>query len=128
MTGHRTKMWGSTTGLALTDKVQVELIRVRPTGFCSVHRHTFKDNLFLMISGELTVRWGWSEDECLMTAAPNTEIMTPSSGAILIPKMVIHQFINESDSSAVAVELYRPSKGQNVEPQDIERFSKGAVH
>ena len=62
MTGHRTKMWGSTTGLALTDKVQVELIRVRPTGFCSVHRHTFKDNLFLMISGELTVRWGWSED------------------------------------------------------------------
>ena len=123
------KIWGSTHSLALTDAVQVELIRVVPSGYCSVHCHENKDNAFMVLSGTLEVRvWsGIRADGCLIMDPNITYALNAESGAVLVPSSVPHQFINSTQEEVTAVEIYRASAGQVVEPDDIKRFSQGGI-
>jgi len=49
------KIWGSTELLLKTPFVELHRIYVKEGGFCSVHTHKHKWNLFYVISGELEV-------------------------------------------------------------------------
>ena len=123
------KEWGQTDTVAITKSIQVELIAVEPGGYCSIHFHNYKDNLFLVLSGTLTVRWGWRE-LAIVTAqvSPMIEELTGLSSCLLIPAGVLHQFENLGTEPVRAVEVYRAKPGLDLDPQgtnDIVRFSTG---
>ena len=113
------KAWGSTTNLVTHDRLQVELIRVNPLGYCSHHYHQNKENLFWVIEGELTVKFEYMPDSFTIVT------MDCSKHPLVIPAKMKHQFINLSNDPVVAVEAYRPVDGQLVDPEDIVRFSEG---
>jgi mannose-6-phosphate isomerase-like protein (cupin superfamily) len=118
------KAWGLTERMVATDRMQVEYILVEPGGFCSVHYHNDKDNLFVGLTGCLTVRWGWREGYHL-GPCPMIESLTGVSSPVFIPAGVIHQFENTGQVRATAIEVYRPKPGLRLELGDIERFTSG---
>lgn len=124
--GNNLKAWGQTNRVLLTKSIQVEEILVQPGGYCSIHFHEFKDNFFLVLSGMLTVRWGWREN-AIVTAqvSPQIEQLSALSGGLLIPAGVLHQFENLGKEPVRAVELYRIKPGREIQPDDIIRFTSG---
>tara|TARA_R110000824_G_scaffold120382_4_gene275652 strand:- start:5391 stop:5798 length:408 start_codon:yes stop_codon:yes gene_type:complete len=123
------KAWGQTDRVVLTDSIQVEQITVQPGGYCSIHYHNYKDNFFMVLSGILTVRWGWREN-AIVTAQvpPQIEQLSALSSGLQIPAGVLHQFENLSDKPVRAVELYRTKPGYTLKPDDIIRFNRGGRH
>jgi quercetin dioxygenase-like cupin family protein len=49
------KIWGETQTLLVTPMIEVHRIMIDPGGYCSMHKHEFKWNMFYMIYGELDI-------------------------------------------------------------------------
>lgn len=49
------KVWGETETLLVTPMIEVHRIHINPGGYCSMHKHEFKWNMFYIIYGELDI-------------------------------------------------------------------------
>ena len=118
---NQTKLWGNTTNLIMTDKLQIELLQIDAGGYCSLHRHVNKFNLFAVIEGTLSVFVEQDNNEQLHRLGEDHEIL-------IVPPLMWHMFANTSKEPVVCVEMYwRRNKQVLVEQKDIERLSEGGT-
>jgi mannose-6-phosphate isomerase-like protein (cupin superfamily) len=108
------KVWGTTQCLFQSETTEVHLIRPTRGGFCSIHEHASKNNLFYVIAGKLKVvifRENNLKDET---------ILGPGMGTTVAPQER-HQF--EALDDTIALEIYHV----RLDPADIQRFSQGGL-
>ena len=112
--GYTPKVWGETACVIRHPVFSVHHIRVWPGGYCSVHRHAHRVNLFHVLSGELVVHT-WS----CMTDRPVTTLLR-SGEQCAVPAGMYHKFL--SGTGADVLEIYYPILPQD---DDIERITEG---
>lgn len=79
--------WGKWTRLYLDEQVELRRLEVLKGGYCTKHYHEYQANVFLVLSGQLTVyRWGI---DALV------EVVTPGCQTTVGPYET-HQFKAES--------------------------------
>ena len=109
------KVWGITEQIFGKNNVSIHRIAVHPGGFCSIHKHLNKWNMFYVESGILRVKT-WKNDYDLID-----ETLLFEGDAIMIKPGEFHQFINENVDCAIVYEIYWTELDEN----DIERKDVG---
>jgi mannose-6-phosphate isomerase-like protein (cupin superfamily) len=49
------KVWGTTELMLRTPLVEIHRLRILPNMQCSMHKHNFKHNAFIVVEGHLTI-------------------------------------------------------------------------
>lgn len=111
----KTKPWGVTTPALRDPLLHFDKIETLCGGYCSIHLHRRKANLFHVILGRL---WILEFDELLQTTKT---VVLESAGAYAVPPGIWHQFW--TDQETIAHEVYYGQAGfsLNVDHNDIER-------
>ena len=108
------KPWGKSTSLTREPMVHSDVIHVKAGGFCSIHRHNSKANVFHVLKGMLIVR-----QLAALNASAYQRAIGPGESRV-VPAGVWHQFWCPSE--CYALEVYLPHlDGLVVEAEDIER-------
>lgn len=98
--------------------IPTDLIHVVPGGYCSIHYHERKSNLFIVRQGILRViryaRTQWGE-----IAIEDYHDLSPSD-IINVEPMRLHMFFALTECEAVEMYL-----GDTVDPDDIVRLEEG---
>lgn len=94
------KVWGWTRKIFESPYVQVNMIMVNPSRFCSEHKHEHKYNAFFILDGILDIKV-WKNDYELvdLTVANQYDMITVSPGEF-------HKFENNSEKIVEALEIY----------------------
>lgn len=103
-----TKPWGLQVRLVRDGVVAIDKIIVRKDGQSSMHRHHRKDNLFVVVAGELLL-----SDK----SGPVARLKVGSTH--VFPRGWWHRFTALTD--VVAYELYTSTDGKTIDDEDIER-------
>lgn len=109
------KPWGISVRSYLDSCVQVEWIRVAPTGYSSIHLHRHKTNLFIVHEGVLEVRFF---DDGLHRIG---SVRLREGISHMVPQGSRHQFFAYQKVSAT--EVYCAPNGA-LDPNDILRYSE----
>lgn len=111
------KAWGKTQQLFNNSSTEVHRIEVVRGGYCSIHEHTAKLNLFFVEFGELRVTtFGRNLQPIQCHTIRPGKSFTVASGTL-------HQF--EATEPTVAYEIY--SVDRSIDPEDIIRHSQGGI-
>jgi len=94
------KVWGETELVLQTPFIEFHRIWVHQGGFCSLHKHEFKWNMFYVTSGELAVHIHKSDYELI-----DTTVLGPRQWTTVKPGE-FHSF--EAVHDTMAFELYYP--------------------
>lgn len=117
------KTWGTSIRRYLADFVQLEEIQVAAGGFSSIHHHSHKVNLFVVLKGSLEVRlFDAANDEAWKT------VFLCEGEHYSVPPYCRHQFYALTDVEAI--ELYwqhAPQDLTRIDPEDIVRHSQNGV-
>ncbi len=109
------KAWGWTTEVFHSDRWSAHFLEVEAGGFCSIHVHRNRANIFSVHSGELSV-------ECWFGI--HLEAVTLMAGSTYcVPSLVMHRFRCQQD--VTCSEYYYADRGGVVDRDDIVRFSEG---
>ena len=108
------KAWGTTEPLIREPHLHADRIIVKPGGFCSIHRHASKANVFHVLAGSLMV----SQLAVLNASAYKHTLCAGQSRAV--EAGVWHQFWCYTACEAIEVYL-PPGLEQIVDAEDIER-------
>jgi len=92
------KVWGSTSELFNKNNVEIHRIEANKGGYCSVHKHEHKYNLFFVENGKLLVKV-WKNDYNLMD-----ETVVSSKEMTIVKPGEFHQF--EALEDTIAYEIY----------------------
>jgi quercetin dioxygenase-like cupin family protein len=106
------KVWGTTAEVYRDAGIAVHFLKIKAGGRSSEHRHTFKENVFVVLTGEIEVRIWRAEklvDRTILRAG--TELVVPAG--------VWHDFLAREDSTVI--EIYRAG----LRDPDIERRTQG---
>ncbi len=106
------KNWGHINQVLTTNGVIINRIKVNPGGFCSVHYHAYKNNLFLVTSGALTIITGNMTSGSFMATR---DVQLSVGDQLSISAGDWHQF--RSRDGAEAIEIY----WMEAQEQDIIR-------
>lgn len=110
------KPWGMQYPILRRNTVHVDEISVVPGGYCSVHRHLHKSNLFHVLEGKLTIFGFNAQGAVIRTGALS------SGEYCTIPAGEWHQFW--SKSGCIAQEVYLGvGENINVIHEDIDRHA-----
>ena len=117
------KPWGWTREVERSAFHSVHHIEIEPGGFCSVHLHAHKNNIFVIAGAS---RWScyvevFADDRSLARRY-RLGLHMPS---FTVKAGVLHRFW--APSGAQAIEIYTTLDGQTVEDNDIYRISDGGV-
>jgi len=109
------KIWGDTTCINVGAVGETHYIEFKKGGFCSIHLHERKTNLFFVISGRLKISL-WPEGDDLEDVT-----ILEAGQSTTIPVGVKHKFEGLTDGSAIEVyNLSHPGA-------DIKRFTQGGM-
>lgn len=109
------KPWGTTRLLHADENLQVAQIVVHKAGYCSLHYHCHKCNLFVLVSGAL---WVW-------TASATWRLEERGRRECHVPPRVRHRFV--SPAGCTALEVYIAEAGFALEIDDIVRLDSGGT-
>ena len=110
------KPWGVTEPLIREPHLHADRILVNAGGYCSIHRHARKANVFHVLAGSLVV----IQLACLNASAYQRTLCAGQSRAV--EAGVWHQFW--CYTACVAIEVYLPPEPSIiVDVEDIERHS-----
>lgn len=109
------KVWGTTQCLFQSETAEVHLIRPARGGFCSIHEHVGKHNLFYVIAGQLKVTIFRDND------VRDETVLGPGMATTVAPRER-HQF--EAVEDTIALEIYHI----RLDPADIQRYSQGGLN
>ena len=104
------KIWGDRKRIHLDDKNEVDLLYLKKDTFCSTHTHKYKNNKFLLISGNVVIETEYGKGNL------------KSGNAWHVPAPDKHRFVVLEDS--VMIEIAYVDEGQ-IDPEDINRESLG---
>ena len=115
------KAWGLQQPLFRRDSIHVDEIDVSSGGYCSVHRHDRKHNLFQVLYGSLTVLT--FSDDLRLIRTDQLEV----AGHCLVRAGWLHQFW--SRGGCIAQEVYYGTQDGNLRvcEQDIYRVPDFAL-
>ncbi len=112
----RGKIWGNTACIFEKNNVEIHRINAKKGGYCSVHRHDHKYNLFFVERGELEV--------CVYRENSNNKIeditILKDGESTYVEPGVLHKFSANKDT--IAYEIYWVEIGE-----DIIRESVGGI-
>jgi mannose-6-phosphate isomerase-like protein (cupin superfamily) len=108
------KPWGRTRPRCRSAVAHVDEIEIAAGGYCSIHCHAAKCNVFHVLSGRLYVRQFTSLGDRL-----RGEHISPGC-SVIVPPGIWHQFWAPTETRAV--EVYMPV-GAALVHEDIERHS-----
>lgn len=112
------KNWGTSQQIFAFGSVEMHRIVAAPGGFCSIHRHLRKNNLFVVERGQLHVLTGRVlGDDFLL----DRQHVLREGDQVDVPAGVWHQF--QTPMGAIGLEVYWVDAGG----EDIERRSVGGV-
>src|SRR3990167_226675 len=107
------KQWGATWKcFQIPGICEVWAMIINPHSYCSKHRHTFKFNQFVVLSGNLLVRTWKNDYPCI------DETTIHPKGSMLVKPKEYHRFINNTDEVAIAIEIYWCELGSDIERED----------
>ena len=109
------KVWGFTEQIFGKNNVSIHRIIISPGGYCSVHKHEHKWNMFYIESGCINVKT-WKNDYDLVD-----ETFLNAGESIMIKPGEFHQFLNSDIEFAVVYEIY----WTELDEDDIERKDVG---
>lgn len=125
--GWTQKQWGLMQRIYSDDRLEVARIRIRAGGYCSLHKHVDKINVFIVTSGFLQVTV-WPENGNFETIAPgDTHFLATGSPPLIVPQGRWHRFFTNVNTEVV--EVYYPFGGAKVREgeHDIVRRSEGGI-
>lgn len=106
------KVWGETRLLLKTAFVQLARVHIEPHTQCSMHKHEFKTNAFLVLSGRLTIVVRKNDYDL----TDRTEL-GPGDITIVRPNE-FHRFVTH-DEPVDALEIYYPTEiGDDIVRED----------
>jgi len=105
------KVWGDTQLIFKTDNISIHRLHIKAGGYCSIHHHEMRHNLFSLEQGELIVRQ-WGPDEITTLVARQT---------LVVKAQRRHQF--EAVTPVVLYEIYYATVNQD----DIVREALGGI-
>ena len=109
------KIWGTTECLLKTPLIEVHLLHIKPHSQCSLHKHLYKWNAFLVQSGTLIIEVTKNNYPLVdKTVLHSGEMTTVQPGEL-------HRFLT-GDAATVAIEIYYPEELS----EDIERINCGS--
>lgn len=108
------KAWGNTQCIFHKNNVEIHRINIKQNGYCSVHEHTAKFNMFYVESGKLKVTV-YRGDEPRPT---DSTILTQGMSSLVNPGER-HMFIAIEDT--IAYEIY----WVELDTNDIIRYVEG---
>lgn len=109
------KVWGSTEFLLMNPFVELHRIEVVANAQCSLHKHEFKSNLFLVLTGRLKIEVHKND-----YALVDETVLGPGEFTVVAPNE-FHRFV--SLEATTALEIYFP---QGI-GHDIVRKDCGAL-
>lgn len=119
------KLWGRSHAIWMDHCVQVAKCEIRRGGYSSRHFHRWKDNVFIVESGEMVVRMYHGPDGRGIGDHYTDFQLDPTSEPFTVHAGQHHRFIAGDDT--LLVELYRANGDRKVSPDDIVRCDAGGV-
>lgn len=116
VSGVQRKVWGVTQCLELNDVSSIHRLEVKAGFRCSIHRHHFRHNGFLVLSALIHVRW-WDE-----AGEENVDVLGPGAYRSY-PPGIWHRF--EVYGSGSVIEYYWGALNTIYDVNDIERRDEG---
>lgn len=113
------KPWGRTRPLSIDDSLHVWECEAVAGGFCSIHKHRHKRNIFVVIDGDLVVEFFGPASFAKLYA----QLPDKTTNAI-VEAGELHRFVARERSRFL--EIYLPAGGP-LSADDIERFLNGGV-
>ncbi len=104
------KIWGERRRILLDNKNEVDLLYLKKDTFCSTHKHKYKNNKFIVISGNVVIDTEF--DKANLCANDEWTVLAPNK----------HRFVALEDS--VMIEIAWVFDGE-IDPEDIDRESLG---
>ena len=104
------KCWGERRRIHLDDKNEIDLLYLKKDTFCSTHTHKYKNNKFIVISGNVIIETEF--DKANLGANDEWTVLAPNK----------HRFVALEDS--VMIEMASVYEGI-IDPEDIDRESLG---
>ena len=113
----RGKIWGSTACLFNKNNTEIHRIEAKKGGYCSVHKHDHKWNIFFVEQGKLKITiHRWDADKPIEDV-----IILNKNEMTYVEPGLFHTF--EALEDTIAFEIYYVALDQN----DISRKSIGGV-
>lgn len=113
------KVWGETSDIFNKNNVEIHVVNIKKGGYCSKHKHLFKFNRFVMLSGKLKVTiWKNYNNGCSLedvTVIKQGEQCT-------VPPNEYHRF--EALEDCTALEIY----WCELNGADIVRLDIGGIY
>jgi quercetin dioxygenase-like cupin family protein len=116
------KVWGRTRLVHASENSEThELWTGKAGGFCSIHKHANKANVFIVMRGHIRVL---VEDKAQPNGLACHELKSGCS--LYVGPGVLHQFQVREDGSRL-IEVYFDLTGKPVDGSDIERITVGGI-
>ena len=104
------KIWGDRKRIHLDDKNEIDLLYLKKNTFCRKHNHIYKNNKFILISGNVVIETEF--DKANLGSGDEWLVLAPDK----------HRFVVLEDS--VMIEMAYVFDGK-IDPEDINRESLG---
>lgn len=99
------KTWGVTADVYSNESIDVQHLEIDAGGYCSIHKHNHKYNLFYVIKGLLEIRVKKSYGLTDVTLLRDGQRM-------IVPPGQLHQFIARTD--VVGLEVYWTELSEDI--------------
>ena len=109
-----TKAWGTCYHIFKNSNVNVDLLRIEPGGYCSLHKHQAKHNLFYVLKGILDIELDLHDDIrkiCLNQENPR----------FIIAPGIHHRFTSYEGCRCIEISFVK------INDNDIIRFSESGI-
>jgi len=105
------KIWGERHRILLDEKNEMDVLLLKKGTFCSKHRHVYKDNTFILISGKVVIETEFGN-----------KVLNLMMDSFTVKPPLIHRFNVIEDS--IMIEIASVKKGI-INPDDIIRTKQG---
>ena len=116
------KVWGDVCHVFESPHAAVSYLRLKRGFCCSIHRHRYRANQFMVLRGRVVIEfWGFREDP--LTNSPD-RVTLEEDQAITVHSDHFHRFIVEETGDMIEV-YWADVPGAVVMADDIERVTEG---
>lgn len=116
MSDNINKVWGQRRRIHLDALNEIDLLYVKKDTFCSTHRHKYKKNKFIVVSGKIKIEEDFGH------------VILKKNDTWEVPPPFKHRFLALEDSVMIEIATINTMQWNTsgaIDPYDIERESQG---